>query len=125
MIASHQIAYILLAHFISRFLLQSDTMSSQKMKHFSWAMLHVAIYSFSLFFIMLLGIVVFKEWTWNFVWNFSLINSVAYFIIEVIVGGFNCENKDQKRYYLYGIGIGFEQFAHAIVLIYSSSYLLA
>lgn len=124
MISSHQIIYLLVAHFISSFLFQSDVMASQKGKHFSWMVLHAAIYVCSLFFIMLLGMVVFENWTWSVVWRFILLNALTYFFIDSIISRVNSDSKEAKQYYFLNIGIGFEQLLHAAVLIYSLSYLM-
>lgn len=124
MIPAHQIVYLLLAHFISAFLFQSDVMASQKGKHLSWFVLHAIIYASSLFFIMLLGTVVFDDWTWSMVWKFVLINGFTYSISGFIMSTANAESKERKHHYMLNIGIGFEQLLHASVLIYSLSYLL-
>jgi len=121
---AHKIVYLLLAHFISAFLFQSDVMVSQKGKHFSWFMLHAIIYVISLFFIMLLGMVVFENFTWSVVWRFVLINALTYSITGFIMSTVNAESKERKQYYILNIGMGFEQLLHASVLIYSLSYLL-
>ena len=124
MTTAHQVIYLLLAHFISAFLFQSDVMASQKGKHFAWFMLHAMIYVASLFFIMLLGMVIFENFTWSMVWRFILINAVTYPIIGFTMSSVNAESKERKQHYLLSIGMGFEQLLHVLVLIYSLSYLL-
>ena len=123
MVSSSQIIYLLIAHFISCFVLQSDVMASQKGKHLSWLLLHSAIYICSLFFMMLLGILLFEDWTWSMVWRLIIINVATYTSIDFIMSRINNESKETKQYYMLSIGLGFEQLAHAMILILALSYL--
>ena len=120
-----QIIYLLVAHFISCFVLQSDVMASQKGKHLSWLLLHSALYICSLFFIMLLGILWFENWSWSAVWKFTLINMATYATIDFIMSRVNASSKELKQYYMLNLGLGFEQLLHAVILIYTMSYLLS
>lgn len=122
--SENQIIYLLVGHFISAFLFQSDVMASQKGKHLSWFLLHAMIYVVSLFFIMLLGMVVFDSFTWSLVWRFVLINALTYSVAGFIMSTVNAESKERKQHYMLSIGMGFEQLLHASVIVYSLSYLL-
>ena len=123
--SSNEIIYLLVAHFISCFVLQSDVMASQKGKHLSWLLLHSAIYISSLFFIMLLGILWFENWSWSAVWKFTLINMTTYATIDFIMSRVNASSKELKQYYMLNLGLGFEQLLHAVILIYTMSYFLS
>lgn len=122
---AYQIIYLLAGHFVSAFLLQSETMASQKGKHLSWFLLHALIYVSALFFIMLLGIVLFDNWTWGLVWKFILINVFTYGVGGFVMSVVNAEHRERKQYYFLSIGMGFEQLLHASALIYSLTYLLS
>jgi hypothetical protein len=73
---------------------------------------------------MLLGMVVFENFTWSLVWRFVLINALTYSVAGFIMSTVNAESKERKQHYMLSIGMGFEQLLHASVLIYSLSYLL-
>jgi hypothetical protein len=120
----NQTIYLLVAHFISHYLLQVDAMSVLKSKHFSWLVLHSILYLVSLFFIMLLGILWFDSWRVQSILEFCFLVGLAHFVISYIMTNANAENKERKQYYLALIGAGFEQLLYATILIYLSYYLI-
>jgi len=73
---------------------------------------------------MLLGMVMFEDFTWSVIWRFILINALTYSVSGFIMSTVNAESKERKQHYALSIGMGFEQLLHASVLIYSLSYLI-
>lgn len=120
----YQIIFILVIHFIGDIICQDGAMASQKSKHFSWLVLHVLIYSAVIFFMMLLGMVIFNNWSFYMVLVFTLIIFVCHFIVDYITSKINAYHKEEGKNHLLWIGIGAEQLIHTSILIYSLHLLL-
>jgi len=120
----YQIIYLLIAHFVSHYLIQVDAMSVLRTRHFSWLALHSVLYLVSLFFIMLLGILWFEEWSAINILEFCFLAGLAHFSISFIMNDVNSENKEKKNYYLALAGTGFEQLLYATALIYLFYHLI-
>lgn len=120
----YQVIYLLIAHFVSHYLIQVEGTSILRTRHFSWLVLHSIVYSVALFFVMLLGILLFDGWSVISVLEISSLTGLAHFAISFVMTDINTENKEKKKYYLVLIGTGFEQLAYSVALICLFNFLI-
>jgi hypothetical protein len=113
------IVFVLVAHFIGEFICQDGSMIAQKSKHMAWLVLHAMIYTIVIFFICLLGILLFDNLTARIVAGFALTNGVFHFAIDSVMSEINESNKEKKKNHLFWIGTGWTQLLYVTILIYS------
>ena len=121
----YHICYLLLAHYISDFVLQTDYMARGKSKSMKPLSIHIAVYSFSLMVL-----------TWFLFSNglamilFVLINGLSHLVIDYFT------SRQSSKLFAQGKAgsdkipnfgafsvIGFDQLLHTVILIVSFAFL--
>lgn len=112
--------YILLvAHWISDFILQSDSMAKNKSTSFVWLTSHCLVYTLSLMCIV-------YPFHQNFraVFLFSLLNGIAHFCTDAITSRITSRLWKEGRVHDFFVVIGFDQLCHYVVLFTLAEVLL-
>jgi hypothetical protein len=108
--------YGLFCHFIADFICQSREMGEKKSKSFSMLFYHVAVYNIVLF-IMLFFVLSFQTAE-----TVSAINSGSHLIIDFTTSKITTYFYTNNRMHAFFTTIGFDQFLHACVLIWTINH---
>lgn len=115
--------WLLFVHFIADFVLQSNWMAQNKSK--LWAALgaHVLVYTVTLFFgVTLLSAIVYLSPV--VIVGYAIANGVLHFATDAITSRINSRLWEAKRVHGFFVGVGADQFAHALALGVSLSFLI-
>jgi len=93
--------YLIWAHFIADFPLQSNMMAQKKSESIYWLSIHSAIY----------GIVMMM-----FGWKFGLINGFLHFIVDGVTSKINKNLWKDKNMHRFFTGFGADQAIHLSIL---------
>lgn len=96
------IIFLIWAHFIADFLLQSNMMAQKKSESIYWLSIHSAVYGLVM---MLFG------------WKFGLINGFLHFIVDGITSRINKGLWKDGNMHWFFVGIGADQAIHITTLI--------
>lgn len=114
-----KILYILLAHWIADFVLQSDNDAKNKSKNWANLLNHTAIYSlFMTGAIMILYPILVTK-----LLVFYLIMLTSHTLIDAITSRINSKLWAQGKVHNFFVSIGFDQWLHYAVLFSSIKYL--
>jgi hypothetical protein len=119
----YQIIYLLIAYYIGEFICQGGAMASQKIRHLSWLVLHNIIYMVVIFFMYLLGILLFDTWTCKIAIVLPLVVTLAHFVIGFFMSKNNAYYKERNLSRLFWCSVGLGQLLYSGMLIYSLNYL--
>jgi Protein of unknown function (DUF3307). len=111
--------YILFAHYVSDFVLQTRWQAENKSKSLEALFMHVITYSFSLFCWLALPVLLWAHdpQMLTFVYVYVGINAVAHFITDFATSRISSYfHRKGKIHAFWGV-IGFDQFLHQAVLL--------
>lgn len=111
------ILYFIFAHWVSDFVLQSDEDAKKKSSNFLNLVHHTGIYSVAMIFF---SVLLYRN-------NVSLVSYILFFIIMLLSHTFidfftsklNKRLYNKNKTHLFFTSIGFDQFLHYIILLYS------
>lgn len=111
------ILWILVAHFIGDFLLQSDEMATRKSKDWLYLLLHVEVY--------MLLLLPFISWgaTWALPW--VLLNAVAHFGTDAVTSRITTRLYHAGERHWFFVVIGLDQLIHVATLLTTAAWLLS
>ena len=122
------VIFILFAHYIADFVLQTEHMKTKKSESVGVLVGHVALYTlvfFSMFLIYGLIISYFsltvlttQQW-FQLAIGISIVNGLLHYLIDYITSQLNKWLWNTKRINLFFISIGFDQFLHTSLLVFS------
>jgi hypothetical protein len=119
MIQLHNILIILLIHWISDFVLQTQEMSSNKYKNNGWLFYHVSVYSLSSLILWAIFLLDFS------IINFCIFYTITFathFLTDYITSRITSKLYKEKDYHNFFVVIGIDQFIHTAQLL--STYIL-
>lgn len=102
MIELSMLLTIIVLHFISDFVLQTEQMALNKSSSNYWLGLHCVIYGIPF---LILG------------WKYALINAIAHFIIDYITSRITKYLWNKEKVHEFFVVIGFDQMLHMITLV--------
>lgn len=107
---------LLLGHWVSDFIMQTDEMAQNKSKSLKWLVIHVSAYTLvlSAFALPILFIESFDKWT-----AFVLTNGVSHGIIDMFTSKLSSKMWKQQRVHDFFVVIGFDQLLHVAILYWS------
>ncbi len=97
---------LLLTHWLSDFVLQTDDMAKNKSKSNMWLTVHVMAYMLP--FVLVAGA------------KFAVINGLAHWLIDWCTSRFNSKMWTQGKVHEFFVGVGLDQFLHTALLIYTA-----
>jgi len=103
--------FLLIAHWIGDFLLQTTNMALKKSSSLKWLLLHVAVYTLTLF-----AFAVFT-FSWQIALGYTIVNGVLHLIIDFFASKLASRFLEKPRIF-YPI-IGFDQLLHLSCLYYT------
>lgn len=112
------IYYSLFCHWVADFICQSRRMGENKSKDFNVLVEHCLVYTFILFVMLMipLGVLVASK--------ISIINGAAHLIIDGITSKITSYFYKENKMHLFFSTIGFDQFMHMCILIWSVNYFI-
>ena len=117
MIPIQFIIFMLLAHLIGDFFLQSQYMSENKSKDVGVLFVHVLFYTITIFAVTFLYIIISKEYQMIFMLpTYYILNGVLHFIIDFITSKITSRLYKQNKIYWFFVTIGCDQTLHFICL---------
>lgn len=118
--------WLLFVHFIGDFVLQSHYMSVNKSKDWGVLAVHVGIYSVTLAVgtCALIFLPVTIALGAAGILGFAVVNGVLHFITDAITSRINARLWKAERVHDFFVGVGADQFAHALALGVSLSFLI-
>lgn len=120
MIPIEFIIFILLAHLIGDFFLQSQYMSENKSKNVGVLLGHVSIYTLTLFIVIVFYILFYQAYYLIFaIYLYVLLNGALHFIIDFITSKITKKLYKQNKIRWFFVTIGCDQTLHFICLFYT------
>lgn len=110
--------FLLVAHFIGDFILQSDQMAKNKSKSNMALFEHVIAYLLP--FLLLMPFIL---WTTQYVPLFCIVTGILHFLIDYVTSRINSNNYKQGKIHEFFIGVGADQLIHYICLIFTYLYI--
>lgn len=98
----------LFLHWVGDFICQTDEMAIGKSKSNWWLTAHVVMYSLMLLF---LG------------WKVALLNGAAHWLIDYVTSRVNSRLWAAQQRHWFFVSIGFDQFLHVSILLWSITWL--
>jgi hypothetical protein len=116
--------WLLFAHWVADFVLQSDKMALNKSKSNRALSLHVAVYTFAMMGAAIpLGIILGLPYWTPMLSVWLLINAAAHFVTDYITSRITSRLYENHRHYFY-VMIGFDQLIHYFTLGLTMVWLL-
>lgn len=115
----YPIFVILLAHYFADFILQNDYMANNKSKKLKPLLLHIGVYTSTIFlvtFVMLVRTVQDKVDFWQLLVVWAVLNGVLHFFTDYVTSRVSSYYKNKQQYDMFFNVIGFDQFLHYICL---------
>lgn len=113
------IIFILFAHWVSDFLLQSDEVATTKSSSLAALMYHVFVYAISMVVLLSIFLLMPPEK----VVFFCYLNGIIHFFVDFVTSKINSSLWEaEKRHWFFSM-IGFDQFIHVTILLLTLSYL--
>ena len=117
MIPIQFIIFMLLAHLIGDFFLQSQYMSENKSKNVGVLFVHVLFYTITIFTVTFLYIIISKEYQMIFMLTtYYILNGILHFIIDFITSKITSRLYKQNKLHWFFVTIGCDQTLHFICL---------
>ncbi len=114
------ICWILFAHWVGDFVLQTDEMARGKSKSNYWLTQHVAVYTSTLASAILLTSFLFTPWL-ALAWVF--LNGAIHWAVDYVTSRRNARLWKEGRVHDFFTSVGFDQFIHFVTLAATSYWL--
>ena len=110
--------FLIWIHFMSDFILQSDSMAKNKSSKLLWLSFHCLIYSIPFFIFCFSFYTTFRS-----AFIFTFIIGISHFLIDLVTSKVNEKlYKNNKRYWLF-VDIGFDQALHLTIIFLAFKYI--
>lgn len=124
---------ILFAHFLSDFVLQTEYMKKNKSEKISILSAHVAVYTVTFFILFVIygwfvstfiGSMISQQHWVEMAVGISIVNGILHYIIDYFTSILNKWLWNTNRTNLFFISIGFDQWLHTALLVFSFGQML-
>jgi len=112
------ILYVLFAHFIADFVLQSHDMAVNKSKDFWWLLAHVSVYTTVMGVFSTLLFSNFIAW-----WLFTVVTGILHLSVDFVTSRINARLWEKGQVHNFFVGVGADQFIHYACLFGLLNYL--